>query len=267
MRAPSLKIPVSARIFFISFRDAARNWPAHVSIGLFLCLLIFIFKNLWTAVAQEGSMNISPISLIWYLAIAEIPMMAIPRVTKTFEQDVQAGRFASLLCRLLGFFRQAFCEAFGIACFRSLVIISIGFSFCYLLSGALPTSFLGLYLILFLSLLSVILSLVQQMTLSVIALWIYEASPPFWIWQKLAFLLGGMLLPLDYYPDWLRMIAFATPFSVMVYGPASLVLHPELEHAAQIFIFLLLWLLASMLTFSCVARAGIRHAVLTGKGS
>jgi ABC-2 type transport system permease protein len=118
-----------------------------------------------------------------------------------------------------------------------------------------------------LSVLAVLLSLLHQLTLCVCALWIYEASPPFWIYQKLSFLLGGMLLPLDYYPSWLREIAFATPFAVMFYGPASIILHPELDHAVRIFLFQLLWLLASVLTLSLVANSGIRHAVQTGKGS
>ena len=43
-----------------------------------------------------------------------------------------------------------------------------------------------------------------------------------WSWSKLVFVLGGLFLPLEIYPDWLRALARYTPFSAMLWGPARM---------------------------------------------
>ncbi|MCA9971470.1 MAG: ABC transporter permease, partial [Anaerolineales bacterium] len=42
------------------------------------------------------------------------------------------------------------------------------------------------------------------------------------IYQKLIFILGGLLIPLDFLPDWLQQIARALPFNLTTYAPARL---------------------------------------------
>jgi ABC-2 type transport system permease protein len=54
------------------------------------------------------------------------------------------------------------------------------------------------------------------------AFWIVDTSPFFWIWQKLTFVLGGLLFPLELYPQWLQRIAHATPFPLMCWSPGRM---------------------------------------------
>jgi ABC-2 type transport system permease protein len=42
------------------------------------------------------------------------------------------------------------------------------------------------------------------------------------IYQKLMFILGGLLIPLDFLPTWLQRIAQLLPFSQVTYAPAKL---------------------------------------------
>ena len=48
-----------------------------------------------------------------------------------------------------------------------------------------------------------------------------------WIYQKLLFILGGMLIPVDFFPAWLQKVAQALPFQYAMYGPARLFVEPE----------------------------------------
>ena len=76
--------------------------------------------------------------------------------------------------------------------------------------------------------------------------------------QPAVMILGGLLIPLDFFPDWLAAIARALPFAYTLYGPARLFVEPTLERfgalalAQGVWIALmagvLLWLTAPLST-------------------
>jgi ABC-2 type transport system permease protein len=60
--------------------------------------------------------------------------------------------------------------------------------------------------------------------IGLLAFWLKDVSPVYWLFQKALFVLGGMMLPLQLYPRWLQRVADFTPFSALLAGPAELVL-------------------------------------------
>jgi ABC-2 type transport system permease protein len=60
--------------------------------------------------------------------------------------------------------------------------------------------------------------------IGLMAFWLHDVSPVFWVWQKLMFVLGGLMLPLAFYPELVQRAAVFTPFPVLLSGPASFVL-------------------------------------------
>jgi ABC-2 type transport system permease protein len=73
-----------------------------------------------------------------------------------------------------------------------------------------------------------------------------------WIYQKLAFILGGLLIPLDFYPGWLQNICRALPFSSITYAPARLFVSPSISAFAGVFGLQIVWIviLGLLLTFT-----------------
>ena len=61
-----------------------------------------------------------------------------------------------------------------------------------------------------------------QAAIGCLAVWMQDVSPIYWVWQKAAFLLGGLVLPLSLYPDWLHAIARWSPFAALLYGPGRM---------------------------------------------
>jgi ABC-type uncharacterized transport system permease subunit len=59
--------------------------------------------------------------------------------------------------------------------------------------------------------------------IGLLAFWLQDVSPVYWVWQKLMFVLGGLMLPLDLYPSVVQRAAEFTPFPVLLAGPASFV--------------------------------------------
>jgi ABC-2 type transport system permease protein len=62
------------------------------------------------------------------------------------------------------------------------------------------------------------------------------------IYQKLVFILGGMLIPIDFLPDWLQSIARLLPFSLVAYAPAKLFVAFSWEQFGQIMVTMVFWL-------------------------
>jgi ABC-2 type transport system permease protein len=60
--------------------------------------------------------------------------------------------------------------------------------------------------------------------IGMLAFWMQDVAPVFRMIQKLMFIFGGLMLPLTLYPAFMQRAAALTPFPVMLFRPASLML-------------------------------------------
>jgi len=84
------------------------------------------------------------------------------------------------------------------------------------------------------------------------------------IYQKLVFVLGGMMLPLDLFPTWLQEIVRLLPFPYMMYAPARLFIKPDFELFWQMLLGQWIWVAALVLLLSAAYRSS--EKVLTVNG-
>jgi ABC-2 type transport system permease protein len=91
-----------------------------------------------------------------------------------------------------------------------------------------------------------------------------DVSPFVWIYQKFIFILGGFLIPLDFYPEWLQVIAKALPFSAMIYGPSKLFVAPTLELFANVILLQLTWIIVLGATLIISYRRGVAYLTVNG---
>jgi ABC-2 type transport system permease protein len=81
-----------------------------------------------------------------------------------------------------------------------------------------PSSFVWVCLF---GLAAMALIIAWYLLLGLTAFWLDDVAPLYWIWQKALFLLGGLMLPLELYPAWIRALGALTPFPSLLSGPAS----------------------------------------------
>ncbi len=60
--------------------------------------------------------------------------------------------------------------------------------------------------------------------IGLLAFWLQDVAPVYWVWQKLMFVLGGLMLPLELYPVFIQRAAAFTPFPTLLAAPASFML-------------------------------------------
>jgi ABC-2 type transport system permease protein len=109
--------------------------------------------------------------------------------------------------------------------------------------------------------LAITCNIVAQHAFAASAFWLRNAGSAWYLYQKLVFVLGGMLIPLEALPGWLQSVTAVLPFRAMSYAPARLASgHVEPWLLAQ----QAGWLLVLAVVAAAVFRAGERRLQVVG---
>jgi ABC-2 type transport system permease protein len=225
-----------------AIREALSERGALAGRVAFYAVILLIFSKLWAVVAERGALaGASSRELLWYLAVTEWVVLSLPLIHLQIEQDVRRGDIAYLLPRPISYVGARMAESGGDFLLRAAVLAIAGCAFASALAGGLPDDPRGLLLALPLGLLAGYVGICFHAAVGLCAVWLQDCSPVYWIWQKCAFLLGGLMLPLEVYPDWLRAIALWTPFSALLHGPGRMAFGWQPERAAWTALALVFW--------------------------
>ena len=98
-----------------------------------------------------------------------------------------------------------------------------------------------------------------------IAFWTEHAHGPIFVMVHFYAIFGGSLIPLDFYPEWLRWLCDALPFRAALYTPVALATG-KLAGAALVFGLLhqVVWLALLVVVARTVEARGVRRLVLHG---
>jgi ABC-2 type transport system permease protein len=210
------------------FRTSARQqfvyraelWMRAVSMAMFMG----VFVALWTtAFAVSGRGDLAGYSLpqmVWYLAMTETITLSGSRVFIDISQDVKEGNLAYTLARPLDYPLFQLANSLGNSAPRFFLNLATGVLVVLVGVGRFAGSLPGLGAFLLLAALALVLDALIAVLVGLAAFWIEEVSPVYWIYNKLLFTVGGLFLPLEMFPDWLRQIAMVLPFRFIAYAPA-----------------------------------------------
>lgn len=246
-------------VFLISFKHALKNYKALLGLSIFLMTCLVIFAHLWKVAAiKTGMSGFNPDRLLWYIAFNEWVLISIPDTAEDMEQDLRSGRLAYLLPRPISYLAATFSEAMGTLTVNLLFLGVVTFSFTWWQSGILPFQFSGLLLSIGFGFAAGIVAVIFQMLVGLSAFWIREVSPFYWIWEKLLFMLGGLILPLTVYPQWMQTVAHLTPFPAILGERSALALEFNIERITALCVSLAVWGCIGVLSLLFVYRKGIR---------
>jgi ABC-2 type transport system permease protein len=242
----------------IALRQRMAERATLLARAAFLGLLMLIYARLWRAVLPARDSGPGATEYVWYLAVTEWITLSQPWLNLDIERDVRSGEIACQLTRPMPYVMGKLAEAFGSLALNLLVLGVAGFGLGCVLAGGLPRDPRGLLLALPLGVLASALAVLCRAVIGLCAFWIVDCAPVNWVWQKAAFLLGGLFVPLELYPHWLRALALASPFATMLYEPGRMAFGFEPAHAALIAAKLLAWMLAVSALLAVTFRRGLR---------
>ncbi|QLH36863.1 MAG: hypothetical protein HWD61_12585 [Parachlamydiaceae bacterium] len=107
--------------------------------------------------------------LLWYIALNEWILIAVPDIQMDIEYELKTGQLAYFLPRPISYLGSKFVEGLGALLLNMLVLGATGFAFTYFWTGGWPYSSFDFFIFIFLGSLGGLLSLVFTMLVGVSA--------------------------------------------------------------------------------------------------
>lgn len=235
--------------------------------SLMIIPFMWVFYQLWKVTFNAaGAEIISGLTLrdtLWYLMLAETIELGRPPIARTMAENVKDGSIAYILNKPYDFLWYQFSAAMGETIFRAILNALFGGLTVWFLVGA-PKHIEGFLIAVPAVLGAWILHFCINAMIGLSAFAVEDVSAFTWIYQKLAFIFGGMLIPLDFYPQWLQAIAKALPFSSAIYGPARLFVTPTLELFISVISLQIVWILVLSVILVFIYRRGLTQLTVNG---
>ncbi len=226
-------------LFKLYFVQTLKNKNSLIGLSIFLITCLVIFSNLWKiAAARMNVFDLNRESLLWYIALNEWILISLPDIQEDIEEDLKSGRLSYLLLRPISYIGSKFFEGLGILSANLLVLGIVGFSFTAFMTKIIPSGFLS---ILSLGILSGCVALIFHLLIGISAFWMHEVGPFYWLFEKLLFIFGGLMLPLFVYPKWIQTLASFTPFPAILGQRSALALEFQFTHVLHLLASLFLW--------------------------
>ena len=273
MTDSAMKHPFSAglRKYWAIFKTQVVNSLAYpgelIGRSLMIIPFMWIFNQLWRVTfAAAGTDRLNGLTVhdtLWYLMLAETIELARPPLARTIAENVKDGSIAYLLNKPYDFMLYQFSASMGETMFRAIMNALVGGAVVWWLAGPPPDP-RGWPLALVAVIGAWVLHFCVNAMIGLAAFVAEDVAPFVWIYQKFAFIFGGLIIPLDFYPGWLKTLSMFMPFSSMVWGPSHLFVQPSLISFVQIVGLQLAWIVVLGLLLLLVYRRGLQALTVNG---
>jgi ABC-2 type transport system permease protein len=264
----NLRKPAKYWAVFTTQLQSAAAYPLDLAArSVAIVLFMVVFFGLWRATyASQGASSIAGFTLpdmLWYLMLAETIVLSRPRMAQQIAAQVKDGSIAYLLNKPYSFILYQAAASLGDSALRMLFNGLAGGAIVWLLVGPPPALF-GLPLVLVAMSMGWLIDFCVAALLGLTAFFSEEVSAFEWIYNKILFLLGGLLIPLDFFPEWLQRVAYGLPFAAAIYGPARLFVAPDAGMFLRLLATQLGWLIALGLLVALAYRRGTAYLAING---
>jgi ABC-2 type transport system permease protein len=235
-----------ASIMFINFQNQlAYIWDV-MGRAFFIVIILYIFVQLWSMVyASQGTHAIAGLTLsatIWYFLAAEMIELGKFRHDVRISAEVKDGSIAYALTRPYNYLVYHFFNGLGESVVRMALIFAFGLPIALIYGGAPQIQWDTLPLVLVVFVLALVLDFIMASSIGLLAFVTEDTASFRLIYQKTIFILGGLLLPIDFLPDWLQGPARILPFSQVTYAPAKLLVAFDMAQCLHVLALQCFWI-------------------------
>jgi len=234
--------------------------------AIFILIILFVFTHLWIAVyGNRPSIDGFTIAMmVWYLLFTESIITSTSSLVKDVNREIQGGEIAYQLNKPYSYIGYHLAKSISYRIISFSTIFALGCLLVYYLVGGFSFSFSTVPLIIVVVLLAMILDFFMMMCIALLAFWFEDTNSFSWIYGKILFTIGGMLLPLEFFPGWLSKISQILPFSYVAYHPASLFVKFNLENFISVAGVQILYIVLFSIIAAIIYRIGVRRLNING---
>ncbi|MDO8582096.1 MAG: ABC-2 family transporter protein [bacterium] len=178
--------------------------------GVLLLLYGYVFR-LNDGVIHGTTFLVAAWSIFFYFAFS---VLRLRDVSREIMQDVQSGNVEVLLSKPISYLFYRMWWQVGLGLYSFAVITPVGVAVLALTIGfpATMTTVLFVPTLLLTMVLGSVLTLFLYAMVGLLAFWIEDINPVFWIVDKAVMILGGSYLPVALFPAFMYKLALYSPF-------------------------------------------------------
>lgn len=245
----------------IGFRQGSQDILVLFGQGLIFFALMAAYAGIFRNVSYDAlpAHGFDAASMIWYMGTVEFVMFCGAYHYKEIQSEIVTEQLYLGLLRPCPLWVVKLGEWSGQYLFRLLaLVVPFGLILAVLSGDAAHAG--GFLLGAFLAApLGGLMLLAAHFMIGMSCLWIVQAEPVFWIWQKAMFLFGALIWPLAFYPPLLRSIAWLTPFPALLASSGHWALGSDAAALALGALHQALWLGILLMAVVAANRAVLRR--------
>lgn len=199
-----------------------------------IVIFFYILVEVWTvsvghdAVAGLPGENFTWERLIWFLAGAQTLYFSVQTEAQlNIQNDVISGNIVISLARPYDYLLARFASVLAHTLLSFAVAFPAACAVAWIVSGTVLITPVGILIFFLAFLLRTLLYFAFQAIAGLSSFWIERSTAFVWIIGLLIFTFGGGAVPLGFWPAEARWWVELTPFPVMMYYPAKLLVDPE----------------------------------------
>jgi viologen exporter family transport system permease protein len=215
-------------------------------------------------VAESGMpLAASPNALVWYLATTEWILLSVPPIHLEIQEEIRRGDITYRLGRPASYLIAEFAMGLGLLALRLPLMGVTAFACAFAFTGWIPP--LGAFaMVVPFGVVAAALLTALYLGIGLLAFWLQDITPVYWVWQKLMFVLGGLMLPLTLYPAIVQRVATLTPFPALLAWPASFMLGLGAVTPGALGLHLLIWSGVTALALYLMFRRAVTEVTING---
>ncbi len=201
----------------------------NITIVLFFYILIQVWMvTVGEGVAHLGGEGFTWSQLIWFLAGGQILYFSVQTEAQLeIQNDVLSGNIVVAMARPYDYLLYRFSSVMAHTFLSFFVAFPAAFIVAWVASGTIETTPLGVVAFVLGFLLRTLLFFSLQAIAGLLSFWIEKSTAFVWVIGLLILTFGGGVVPIGLWPVWAQKAVEYTPFPVMMYYPARLLVDPD----------------------------------------
>lgn len=251
--------------FTLAFKTDLHHYKEMLGLGLFLASCITIFASIWEGVSvKEGGTVINSRDLVWYIALNEWVLVALPQTYLKLTEDFKSGQFAYHLLRPSSIILTKLAEGLGELTASLLLLGPVSFLTAYAWTSCCPLTLWEVLLSIALGFLGGAVAVAAFLAIGFLRFWLHDVVAVQWVFEKFLFLMGGLFLPLATYPSGLKELSYWMPSFPILGGRSAFIFERSPSYLFFLLFSSVLWFILFYALSSFLLRKGLQEVSQEG---
>ncbi len=207
------------KINFVNDLMYSRNFIGQF---MFFGLFLFVYSFLWRVVFKGGQIEgFDFVKMMWYFMFTESIMLAKFVFHREMAQDIKTGDIAYHLNKPYSYMLFMYAKYMSSSLIRMMMNLMFGSLILCLILHQTPLTPVNVILGIIASIAGLTINFVFFFLIGLSAMWFEENTAFHFIYSKFLFTIGGLFIPIEFFPDWLRTFSNNMPFMYILNAPAK----------------------------------------------